>query len=119
MTKDIRLTNPETFRIADEIREPDRYIDEIAAAFADDEESVARFKTIKALSHEEKVHWLLSLPDHDSSKGEPVGCAGVILVIIVYFCVMAIIGYEAATGKPIKEKKCTPKEVKKCVPKKP
>jgi len=112
MSKAIALRNPISFQLPDDIPNPDNYIDEIANACGDDEVTKAELTVIRALNHEEKVQWLLSLPDFDRE----IGCLGYVLIVTVYICTMVIIGITAA-GDPIKEKKCEEKQVSKCVPK--
>ena len=112
MSKAISFTSPLSFALADDIQNPDKYIEEIEKAFAGDGRAAPHLPILRTLNHAEKVQWLLSLPDSNKA----IGCLGYMIIITVYLCTMVIIGTNAA-GDPIKEKKCEEKQVPKCVPK--
>jgi len=115
MSKEEKMfREPISFPVHDDIENPDSVIDEIIEAYKDDPVSAQEFASLKGLEHDEKVQYLLSLPDADRA----VGCVTYVLIWVTYACVMITIGINAATGKPIKKKKCKKKKVKKCVKKK-
>lgn len=114
MDEAVVLRQPISFRVSEDIQNPDKYIDEIANALGVDVESDASFRALKGLDHDTKVRWLLSLPDHERA----IGCAGYLIIITVYLCTMVIVAI-SATGEPIKEKQCEEKQVEKCVKEKP
>jgi hypothetical protein len=113
MNKAVKLQDPISFTLPDDIRNPDDYIDEIEKSFISEGIVAPEISVLRTLNHDEKVRWLLSLPEPDRE----FGCLGTIIIVTVYLCVMVIVGTTAA-GDPIKEKKCEEKKVPKCVPKK-
>jgi len=104
---------PISFPVKEDIENPDGVIDEIIEAYKDDPEAAQEFASLKGLEHDEKVQYLLSLPDADRE----LGCLSYVFIIVTYACVMVIVG-TWPDGKPKKKKKCKTKKVKKCVKKK-
>ena len=87
-----------------DIHDPDIYLDEIIAKTRSDEIK-KKVEFIKSFPHEEKVHWILSLPDDKKGEGKPVqrnaGCVWVTIgVIVIYYIAKEII----KNGIPVMEK---------------
>jgi hypothetical protein len=107
------LENPETIRVAKDIPDADMVIDKLAADLKAAGEDTAWLSAVNEFTHEEKIKWLLSLPDVKRN----LSCLGVLTLITVYLTVMILVAHSAA-GEPIYQKKVVPQQVQKCVPKK-
>ena len=114
MSEKVMFSAPQEIPLSEEIDNPDQYIDQFIEGFKDNPEAKMRLEVLKGLDHEEKVRWLLSLDDEP--KRDP-GLITVCTLVMVYVCVMVVVGYIVANGvsTPVKEKRCEEKEVKKCV----
>lgn len=113
MNKSVKLSVPEEIVISEDIREPDKYLDLLIAAFGKDKGNVQRLEVIKSLDHSTKVKWLLSQTNKTDTK---VTREWVCTTILVTTVVIIIIGYELYQGAmhAITEKQEVEKEVEKC-----
>lgn len=108
------LKEPSTILLGEDIRDPDLQIDMLISRFKADGDDALWLDRVKSLTHEEKVKWILSLPEPQRA----LGCLGYLVIVTVYLTVMVMVGV-SATGDPIYEKRQVEKKVEKCMPKKP
>jgi hypothetical protein len=110
---DEMLLDPENIRLGEDILETDVIIDDLINHLKKDEADASWLFAVKEFSHEDKVKWILSLPEPERE----LGCLGYLVLVTVYLYVMVKIG-ESAAGEPIYQKKQVERKVQKCMPKK-
>lgn len=108
------LNEPSTILLGEDILDPDQQIDMLISRFKAEGDDALWLDRVKAFTHEEKVKWILSLPEPQRA----LGCMGYLVLVTVYLTVMVMVGV-SATGDPIYEKRQVEKKVEKCMPKKP
>jgi hypothetical protein len=113
VTSEEMLLDPENVRLNEDIRDPDVIIDEIIDLLKTDGADSSWLFAVKEFSHEDKVKWILSLPEPERE----LGCMGYLVLVTVYLYVMVKVA-ESAAGEPIYQKKQVERKVQKCMPKK-
>lgn len=114
MSPEDMLNAPTTIGLSKDIADPDRIIDELISRFRADGNDAIWLDKVKGLEHQDKVQWLLSLPDPDRN----IGCMGYLVIIVTYLTIMVAIG-TGLNGETIYEQRKVEKKVEKCVPKQP
>lgn len=110
---DEMLLDPENIRLYEDIADPDHILDNIIAYLKTEDADASWLFAVKEFSHEDKVKWILSLPEPERE----LGCLGYLVLVTVYLYVMVKVAEDAA-GDPVYQKKRVEKKVEKCVPKK-
>lgn len=110
---DEMLLDPENILLNEDIRDPDHLIDGIIEDLKAHEMDSSWLYAVKEFSHEDKVKWILSLPEPDRE----LGCLGYLVLVTVYLYVMVKVAEDAA-GDPVYQKKRVEKKVEKCMPRK-
>lgn len=113
VTSEEMLLDPENVRLNEDVRDPDVFIDEIIDLLKTDGADASWLFAVKEFSHEDKVKWILSLPEPERE----LGCMGYLVLVTVYLYVMVKVA-ESAAGEPIYQKKQVERKVEKCMPKK-
>jgi hypothetical protein len=113
VTPEEMMLDPENVRLNEDIRDPDVIIDEIIDLLKTDGADASWLFAVKEFSHEDKVKWILSLPEPERE----LGCLGYLVLVTVYLYVMVKVA-ESAAGEPIYQKKQVERKVQKCMPKK-
>jgi len=109
---DEMLLDPGNIRLNEDIFDTDVIIDDLINHLKKDEVDASWLFAVKEFSHEDKVKWILSLPEPERE----LGCMGYLLLVTVYLYVMVKVA-ETAAGEPLYEKKRVEKKVEKCFPK--
>lgn len=103
-----KLAKPIEIVTSQDIRDPDRYLDQLISKTKGDPGKRDRLQTIKGLEHEVKVKWLLGQPANpenvlvDKSPALAVVCTVVVVVVVV----AVVVGYyitEAGIRRAITE----------------
>jgi len=119
MENETVLDNPVVIGKSHTIENPDQYIDMLSQKNVS-ESFMKELEFVKTLSNEEKIGWLLALPEQDKSKPKTkLEPATTCAVIIVTATVCTWVAYEIyKAGKKIieKRKECHKEEIEKCVP---
>jgi len=102
------LKDPSTILLGEDISDPDQHIDMLISRFKADCDDALWLDRVKAFTHEEKVKWILSLPEPQRA----LGCMGYLVLVTVYLTVMVVVGISAA-GDPIYEKRRVEKKGEK------
>lgn len=110
---DEMLLDPENIRLQEDIRDPDHVIDGIIEDLKTHDTDSSWLYAVKEFSHEDKVKWILSLPEPDPE----IGCQGSLVLLTVHLYVMVRVAEDAA-GEPLYQKKRVEKKLEKCVPRK-
>lgn len=78
-----------------DIRDPDRYLDQFIAMTKDDPIKQDHLQTIKGLERDEKVKWLLGLSGNRETAGtnKSAALAAVCTIVIVTVLVTVVVGY--------------------------
>jgi len=108
------FNEPSTILLGEDIRDPDQQIDMLISRFKADGDDALWLDRVKAFTHEEKVKWILSLPEPQRA----LGCMGYPVPVTVYQTLMVLAG-ESASGDPVYEKRQVERKLEKCMPKKP
>lgn len=114
---EVKFDRPEEIVISQDVRDPDRYIDEFIAKTKDTDQ-LARLETIKTLDRDTKVKWLLGL----SVAGEgfstqaigPVGMCVFVTVVVVTYVIVGYIVLESGKRVAIRERQEKEKIIKQC-----
>jgi len=108
---------PEEYAVSQDVKNPDTYLNKLIADFPANSQTRKKIETIKLLSHNDKVAWLLGLKTHEEgavdTKMEPAsGCVIVIITVVV----AVVVGYVVVNGvqKPVIEHQERQKKVKQC-----
>jgi len=109
---DEMLLDPENIRLGEDILDADVIIDEIISRLKKEEADASWLFAVKEFSHEDKVKWILSLPDAVKESD----CTGYLVPVTLYLKLMVKVA-ENAAGEPIYQKKQVERKVEKCVPK--
>jgi len=111
---DEMLLDPANIRMGEDIPDADVIIDNIIGHLKKEGEDANWMFAVKEFSHEDKVKWILSLPE----PGRNLVAAGCYLVLITVYLYVMVKVAETAAGEPVYQKKKIEKQVEKCVPKK-
>jgi len=111
---DTVLSDPSTITRETDIPDADEVISKLIEDFKKEGLETAWLEPVKGFTHEDKVKWIMSLPE--TSRLEPMTCLGILAVYTMYVTIMIMVAIDAA-GDPVYKEKVVEKKVTKCVPK--
>lgn len=109
---DTILRDPVNIRLGEDIRETDLLIDNIIAWEKEKGADTGWLFAVKEFSHEDKVKWLLSLPDPDQLTHVE---EAFVFPVNLHFTQMVKVA-ETVAGEDLFEKKDLEKRIEKCMP---
>ena len=106
------LVDPANIRLSEDIRDTDVLIDNIIAFEKEKGTDASWIYAVKEFTHEEKVRWILSLPDPGSQLLKE---GSFVFPVTVYVTLMLKVA-ETVGGEALYEKKELEWKMEKCMP---
>ena len=106
------LIDPVNIRLSEDIRETDEIIDNIITFEKEKGADASWLYAVKEFTHEEKVRWILSLPD----SGSQLLKEGTFIFPVRFYVTMMLKVAETVGGEPLYEKKEVEVKLEKCMP---